>query len=73
MATLRGSEPAPTAARACLPGLAEHFNKQIGRAVGDFGMLRETGHGVDEHGKLHAALDAVEIAAARRFGLRDAH
>ena len=70
-ATLRGSEPAPTAARAVC-----RCRRRLGRSVSEAplttsGMLREAGHGVDEARHLHATFDSVEIAAAGLAHLRD--
>src|SRR5258708_1364822 len=47
------------------PDLAEDFDKKIGGAVDDFGMLSESRRCVDKPRHLHHALYPVEVAIQR--------
>src|SRR3546814_540537 len=53
-------------------GLAEYLLHQLGRAVGDLGLVSEGTGAVDEDAELHDPLDAVEVAQ-RLLHLCDQH
>src|SRR5262245_47278384 len=44
------------------PGIAEHFDEQVGAAVDHLGLVGELGHGVDHAEQLDHVVDAVERA-----------
>jgi hypothetical protein len=51
-------------------GIAIDLHKQVRRAIGNFGVLRVSGHGIHEHGQLHPAFDTIQVPVARNFRLR---
>ena len=52
---------------ACVPSrLAENFCEKLGSTVYYLGMLRESGHGIDETADFHHATDAIKIAIKSR-------
>src|SRR5262245_63732322 len=44
------------------PGIAKHFDEQVGAAVDHLGLVGELGHGVDHAEQLDHVVDAVERA-----------
>ncbi len=59
---LPGSEPKPTAERACSLSRAEDCDQQIRAAVDDARMILELRHGIDHAEQFHHPLDPGEIA-----------
>ena len=70
-ATLSGSEPEPTAERACLPLSPNTSTIRSEAPLTTFGMVGEFGRAIDEADELYDALHPVEIAAAGILELRD--